>query len=235
MGKPKKLTAEEWDACRYPGTMLPHLRTADARKLRLFVCACCRRVWDMLFDERSKRVVEAAEMWADGQMTARALKPIQLAACLAKKPKPFDRTILNRVNIPKPHDVGMRDYYAARAARSAGILQKTWVINTAWAATHATGDGADVVAEQEAQTHLIRDIFGNPFRPPVTFSPKWRTDTAVSLARTMYDSREFSAMPILADALQDAGCDDATILDHCRGTGPHVRGCWVVDLVLGKE
>jgi hypothetical protein len=80
----------------------------------------------------------------------------------------------------------------------------------------------------------LRDIFGNPFRP-VAFSPEWRTDTAVTLARQMYESREFSAMPILADALQDAGCDSAEILDHCRGPGPHVRGCWVVDLVLGKE
>src|SRR5205823_12081645 len=86
----------------------------------------------------------------------------------------------------------------------------------------------------QGQSDLLRDIFGNPFRP-VAFSPSWRTDTAVSLARRMYESCEFSAMPILADALQDAGCDNADILDHCRGPGPHVRGCWVVDLVLGKE
>jgi hypothetical protein len=81
---------------------------------------------------------------------------------------------------------------------------------------------------------LVRDIFGNPFRP-VTFSAEWRTDTAVTLARTMYEARDFSAMPILADALQDAGCDNVDLLAHCRGPGPHVRGCWVVDLVLGKE
>jgi hypothetical protein len=81
---------------------------------------------------------------------------------------------------------------------------------------------------------LLRDIFGNPFRP-VTFSPEWRTDTAVSLARTMYESRDFGAMPILADALQDAGCDDAEILNHCRQPGEHVRGCWYVDQLLGKE
>ncbi|HEY1189881.1 MAG TPA: hypothetical protein VGE74_19685 [Gemmata sp.] len=81
---------------------------------------------------------------------------------------------------------------------------------------------------------LLRDIFGNPFRP-VAFAPDWRTDTARALAAQMYDARDFSAAPILADALQDAGCDSADILDHCRGPGPHVRGCWVVDLVLGKE
>jgi hypothetical protein len=79
-----------------------------------------------------------------------------------------------------------------------------------------------------------RDVFGNPFRP-VRFSPEWRTETAVGLAWQMYRSRKFSAMPILADALQDAGCDSADILDHCRSPGPHVRGCWVVDLVLGKK
>ncbi|MBP3953754.1 hypothetical protein J8F10_00365 [Gemmata sp. G18] len=88
--------------------------------------------------------------------------------------------------------------------------------------------------EAVAQTWLTRDIFGNPFRP-VTFSPSWRTSTAVALASQMYESRDFGAMPILADALQDAGCDSADVLDHCRGPGPHVRGCWVVDLVLGKR
>jgi hypothetical protein len=80
---------------------------------------------------------------------------------------------------------------------------------------------------------LLRDIFGAIFQP-VAFSPDWRTDPALALAREMYDSRDFSAMPILADALQDAGCDSAEILDHCRGQDPHARGCWVVDLVLPK-
>ena len=74
----------------------------------------------------------------------------------------------------------------------------------------------------------------NPFRP-VAFSAEWRTDTSLSLAKQMYESRNFSAMPILADALQDAGCDNEDILNHCRGPGPHVRACWAVDLVLGKE
>jgi hypothetical protein len=90
-----------------------------------------------------------------------------------------------------------------------------------------------VAAERRVQATLIRDIFGNPFRP-VTFSPAWRTDAVLTLARQMYDSRDFSAMPILADALQDAGCDNEDILNHCRSDGPHVRGCWVADLVLGK-
>jgi hypothetical protein len=80
---------------------------------------------------------------------------------------------------------------------------------------------------------ILRDMFGNPFRP-VAFDPAWRTSTAVTIAKGMYDNRDFSAMPILADALQDAGCDNDDILNHCRDAKQtHVRGCWVVDLVLG--
>ena len=82
---------------------------------------------------------------------------------------------------------------------------------------------------------LIRDIFGTPSRSRVRAKPTWLTDTVVTLARQMYDSRDFTPVPILADALQDAGCDNADVLDHCRGDGPHVRGCWVVDLLLGKS
>ncbi|WP_232069539.1 hypothetical protein [Gemmata massiliana] len=90
------------------------------------------------------------------------------------------------------------------------------------------------VRELRAAVSLLRDIFGNPFRPVAPF-PSWRTPTVVALTAQMYESRDFGAMPILADALQDAGCDSADVLDHCRGPGPHVRGCWVVDLVLGRE
>jgi hypothetical protein len=86
-------------------------------------------------------------------------------------------------------------------------------------------------AESLAQSVLIRDIF--PFRP-ITINPAWLTSTVLALAHQMYDSRDFSAMPILADALQDGGCENAQILEHCRGTGPHVRGCWVVDLCLRR-
>jgi len=80
----------------------------------------------------------------------------------------------------------------------------------------------------------VREVIRYPFRP-VAFDVEWRTTTVLALARHMYESREFSAMPVMADALQDAGCEDENILSHCRGPGPHVRGCWVVDLVLGKD
>jgi hypothetical protein len=88
--------------------------------------------------------------------------------------------------------------------------------------------------EREWQVSALHDIFGNPFRP-ITFSSSWLTSTVLSLAQQMYDSRDFSAMPILADALQDANCDNADILNHCRSATVHTRGCWTVDLVLGKD
>lgn len=93
---------------------------------------------------------------------------------------------------------------------------------------------AEPAAEASAQAGMLRDIFGNPFRP-VTFDPAWLTPAVTSLAQMSYEERTFDRMPELADALEQLGCTNADILEHCRGPGPHVRGCWVVDLVLGKS
>lgn len=82
-------------------------------------------------------------------------------------------------------------------------------------------------------SYLLRCVF-NPFRP-ITFLPKWRTPTVHSLAQGIYGERAFDRMPILAGALQDAGCENEDILNHCRQPGEHVRGCWVVDLLLAKQ
>jgi hypothetical protein len=80
---------------------------------------------------------------------------------------------------------------------------------------------------------FLHDISGNPFRP-VTLDPTWLTPKVKTLAQAIYDDRAFERMPVLADALEEAGCTNADILDHCRKPGEHVRGCWVVDLALGK-
>jgi hypothetical protein len=87
---------------------------------------------------------------------------------------------------------------------------------------------------EHGQTAMLRHIFGNPFRP-VTINPAWRTSNVTGLAQSIYDKGAFDCLPILADALEDAGCDNQDVLNHCRQPGEHVRGCWVVDLVLGKE
>jgi hypothetical protein len=88
--------------------------------------------------------------------------------------------------------------------------------------------------EAVAQAALLRDVIGNPFRPPA-IDPAWLTSDVVALAGSIFDERDFAAMPILADALRDAGCEDEDLLAHCRCEGPHIRGCWVLDLVLGRK
>ena len=84
------------------------------------------------------------------------------------------------------------------------------------------------------QARCLRCVIGNPFRP-VALNPAWLTPTVFTLAKNVYDRNEGAPLPILADALQDAGCENPDVLEHCRGEGPHVRGCWVVDMLLGKS
>ena len=112
----------------------------------------------------------------------------------------------------------------------------------AWGSLSASGReftahdfGTLLTSEMLAQRQLLLEVVGLPLFRPVALAPDWRTSTVVALARQMYEARDFSFMPILADALQDAGCEHADILAHCRDPdAPHVRGCWVVDLALGK-
>jgi hypothetical protein len=135
-------------------------------------------------------------------------------------------------------------YEVAGAAEAAAMTawESPYIYQFPWETDGGPDDVAAIGGHRFGYERVLREgggvfrcIFGNPFRPVPTLDPAWLTSTVVSLAKGMYDSRDFTAMPILADALQDAGCDSADVLDHCRGPGPHVRGCWVVDLVLGKE
>lgn len=100
--------------------------------------------------------------------------------------------------------------------------------------TEAAPRGQRANIEVATLPELCRDVLGNPFRP-AAFDPSWRTSTVLALSRQMYDARDFSSMPVLGDALEEAGCGDEPVLSHCRGETPHVRGCWVIDLVLGKQ
>jgi hypothetical protein len=106
-----------------------------------------------------------------------------------------------------------------------------------------SGRGADsaVAAERAWQVSLIRDLFGNPFRPALV-DPSWLTPDVLSLARAAYEERSLPAgtleparLALLADALEEAGCTEADALAHLRGPGPHVRGCWALDLVLSRS
>jgi hypothetical protein len=214
------MTKAEWEACDDPHEMVGWVESKSSRKLRLLACACCRRIWNDIRDERCRAAVDGAEQFADD------LIPVEVFTRLSEA---ADVAYGEGFNSPNndPRIVGM---YAATFTATREIAG--WHLSDIFRAAADVPSSARY--EEEVQADLIRDIFGNPFRP-VAFLPAWRTDTAMSLARQMYESREFGAMPILADALQDAGCDSDALLNHLRDTGAaHVRGCWALDLVLGK-
>ncbi|MDY3554484.1 hypothetical protein R5W24_003608 [Gemmata sp. JC717] len=195
------------------------------RRSRLFGVACCRRHLHLIVDPRSLKALDATERCADGAATADDLERAYAEA--------FEVVAYYAEHPDRRNDKRFEAWGRAANAVAGGCHEHELAEGVALEVLTAA-EAAGLTGEPAAQSDLVRDIFGNPFQP-VAFSPAWRTETAVSLAQRMYESRDFSAMPILADALQDAGCDDAELLTHCRGPGPHVRGCWVVDLVLGKE
>ena len=214
----------EWLATTNPTAMLEDVCLTSERKLRLFCVACCRRVWEHLPGHGSRRAVRVAERYADGSADAAELDAAREADEPHASPGHGPVRVAYHAAKPSPD--------AASCVLHASLLRADSA-SPPGSASDAGWDEADA-AESAAQAALLRDVFGNPFRP-VTFEAAWRTPAAVALASQMYESRDFSAMPILADALQEAGCEDEQILQHCRGGGLHVRGCWVVDLVLGKD
>jgi len=208
------MTEQDWQCCTDPTPLLIFLRGwASKRKLRLFAVACCRRVWGRMTDGRSRQAVEVAEQYADGS-AGEAGRLFSSKAAWAAWTTPAGAAAREAVEGDAWASASGASRYASWAAR-----------------------GVARVEELHAQAELAHDIFGNLFCP-VTVYPawlSWHDGLPVSMARRMYDSRDFSDMPVLADALEEAGCQDQDILGHCRSGGEHVRGCWVIDLLLGKS
>lgn len=234
------MTEEEWLAAIDATPMLEFLRgKVSDRKLRLFAVACCRHIWTLIPDERSRQAIQTSELFADSQATTHEWQVAADAAVAAT----FEAYSANAAS---PNEANMIVQAAAACALSA-IMASTSIDFVAAPATPrdslAAATGTVYCALQIAQGAMrhtemlwlataLRCIF-NPFHP-ITLSPSWLTSTVTALAQQMYESRDFSAMPILADALGDAGCANEDILSHCRGPGPHTRGCWVIDLLLQK-
>ncbi|VTR91971.1 Uncharacterized protein OS=Sorangium cellulosum (strain So ce56) GN=sce5710 PE=4 SV=1 [Gemmata massiliana] len=217
------MTEAEWSACEEPEALAYSDIKASDRKWRLVLCACSRRIRKQMTEDRSRIALDLSERFADGLISDEELGAVGAAAQIAW------------VEVSRKYGDSLQRAAAAAAAYSSQrFICDNDRSNAMGAVAEAFPKAARRTVEQCAQAQIIRDIFGNPFRP-VIFSPDWRTPTATTLASQMYESRDFGAMPILADALQDAGCDSDDVLNHCCGSGPHVRGCWVVDLVLGKE
>jgi hypothetical protein len=218
------MTEAEWLERAMPGVMLRFLGDrASPRKLRLFKCTCADFVCRSLLRRNAPPALAAAWAAVDEPSDQSV---VEAAGVTDSAPNPGSEEYhFHLVLESAVHPSGPRG--AAQARRSIEALAVELAKN------HGEDTAAASQASRTAMASFIRDLFGNPFRP-VILDPSWLTSTVTTLARQMYDSRDFGPMPILADALQDVGCNNADVLSHCRSSDPHVRGCWVVDLVLGK-
>jgi hypothetical protein len=228
------MTEEEWlNELSHSQGMLGYLRTtsnvartkAGKRKLRLFACGCCRIIWEHFHDSRLRDVVDVAERFAEGRATKEELSTafnsvlgLTMGAYLPDTPEVRSRTVAHMA-------------LSTTTVRAIGAAFDMTALPLPLA-----GYRGGEVGGNASLCKLLRCVFGNPFRPG-DVNPSWLTwneGTVVHLAQAIYYERAFDRLPILADALEDVGCDNADILRHCREPGEHVRGCWVVDLLLGK-
>jgi hypothetical protein len=219
----------------------------------LYVCASCRqgRFWNRL-KEPCKILLDVAVRHADGEARREEYKAaIQAVSRMNRRdkraggedgPPLFGQAILLFLRLEhlpgwegEAPAVEEFNYLGEEARRRREELRR---------------QGVEVITEERAvwvqkehdafqrdHVNFLRDLFGNPFRP-VSIDPTWLAwngSTVRKLAQSLYEEYAFDRLAILADALEDAGCTDAGILEHCRGPGPHVRGCWVLDLLLGKQ
>jgi hypothetical protein len=222
------VTETEWLGSGDPAPMLRYLRErhTSERKLRLLACACCRRIWHLLPDPRSQRAVEVAERFADHRASLRELA--------------FART--NAVGaVGKASGGASWGAYWTTNNKASGpilnILDATNVIVPQATKRCEADYAADVARESHRQVGLVHEVFGNPFRPARVDSHTlaWDGGLVRQLAEGIYEDRAFDRMPVLGDALEDAGCASEAVLSHCRDRHEHVRGCWVLDLILGLE
>jgi hypothetical protein len=237
----KTVTETEWMACNEPDKMLALLRgKASDRKLRLFACSCVRRSWQLLTDS-GRQAIATAEAYADGMTDTETLKA---ASCAAHKPVDEEIEAANisghGVSLNSPLSAADAAFEASNSMDS-DITRHLVPLHAARAAQVALGG---VGGECAAQAVLLRDLLGNPFRP-ITISLAilaWNDGLVVRLAQAAYEERHLpegtldtGRLAVLADALEEAGLMDADILGHLRSSEPHMRGCWAVDLCMGKS
>jgi hypothetical protein len=231
------MTEAEWLACADTRSMLRLVQdSASERRLRLFVLACCWEVWGASADEPTRLALECADRFAEaGSSVKKNLVRVRtghaVIECGASEPlgqmSVWDGDdSLKRVDVSAV-DPALRTVLEELACARKLIPMLDWLVEQ----LGRTG------LSPFRQAELFRDIVPGPFSPPL-FRSAWRTENggaALRVAQTIYDEEAFDQLPILADALLDAGCDSDAILRHLHGCGPHVRDCWALDLILGTE
>jgi hypothetical protein len=251
---------QEWLTYTDLEPMLEFLRgRATDRKLRLFGWACFRCALPLLDAEWKRMVnnpcwrimrfsdieiewakaeadlvrkgVELAEKVADGLTDLAELK----ALFTSPEVESWDNHSANEPSFAEDYFTGADAAWTANACayRARHLAKYKSPASYPFFARFRCESQIDYDREQSAQCDRLRDIVGNPFRP-VAVNPTWLTTSVVQLAQAIYEERTYDRLPILADALAEAGCTNHDILSHCRGPGLHVQGCWVLDQILGK-
>jgi hypothetical protein len=252
------MTEAEWTNADDLGAMLTWLREQgklSERKARLFACACCRGVWHLLADERSQSAVEVAEEFADGRATEKMLRK---ARRVAPRPRQTSDNHEHLAALAAAYTTNEEAYWAAQEAVSMKMS-----LGLSPAERHRIrsllgrrlSNGGQLRRAKEMLQGMFRgagrehcllvvEIIGNPFRPSPPLNPSWiswNNGTVRRLAEAAYNERQLptgsldgARLAVLADALEEAGCDDAGLLGHLRSAGPHFRGCWALDLLLQK-
>ncbi len=203
------MTEDAWLTCGNPGNLLDFLGSRlTPRKKRLFGCACVRRVPQYTQARQVRNLLRLAEQCGDG-----AYGPGKLARVFARY---------------GPGDV----QGSAQALRYICFGGVDSAHEVAYLCRLARRDNDEL----KTQAQLLRDLF-NPFRRDARFASAhpWRTPLVRGLAQAIYDGQTTDHLPILADALEDDGCTDEALLEHCRGSAVHIRGCWALDYLLGKS
>jgi hypothetical protein len=217
------MTEQEWLTCTDPTPMLEFLRgKASERKLRLLVVGCVCQAWsDCKTSETQEawKAIEVAERYSDELASDKQLQAAHQSVLAA----------------PEWDDLAIHFLYAYASSATAAKIDKAFAVATKsdYAARTTPHASPIIDADRIQRCRLIREIVANPFRPVIASC--CLTATVIAIAQTIYDNRAFDRMPELANALYDAGCDNDEILSHCRGPEPHVRGCWALDMMLGKE
>jgi hypothetical protein len=221
------VTEAEWYDCYDLGARVRFLyqtgRASD-RKLRLLGAAYARESAALRDDPAGLRRLGVIERYADFHATY-----AELAEVRGEAEDEAGRWSEVGLGSPPPGTPEWDEKEARAAAHRAVALLATVLLRDEPLPALVT-DALWMLGE--VGVPALDDLFGNPFRP-VSFDPSWRTEAVVALARGVYEERAFGRLPVLADALEDAGCADEAVLAHCRGSGLHVRGCWLVDGLLG--
>lgn len=242
------MTEAEWLTCDTPTLLLAHVRgTLSQRKDRLLAAALCSVIRDFILDERLRRAIEVAEKFADAEASTDELAAAyEKVVAAGREQRWFNQAegrewddaqtmaadAVSYCAVPDSSFLTVRTSHAADTATYGAEPDCSYLsMSSAQRALSAAAYRNTLDTDTPLFLRFVRDVAGNPFRRSSMPSPMLNV---TRLARAIYAKRAFDRLPILADTLEDSGCIDQGILEHLRDSGPHVRGCWALDMVLGK-